>query len=89
MQIIYTTEIMALYEIYKTKYDAMVITGREKSLKIGLVLADNTHHETIRKIGHTIQSIPEECNAACIVWIYPVIVFTRIKELTISLMFYS
>ena len=58
---------MVLYEIYKTTYDAMVITGREKSLRIGFVLANNTHHATIRKTGHTIQSIPDEYNAAWIV----------------------
>jgi hypothetical protein len=58
---------MVLYEIYKTKYDAMVIIGREKSLRSGFVLANNTHHAPIRKTGHTIQSILDEYNAACIV----------------------
>lgn len=55
---------MVPYEIYKTKYDEMVITGREKNLRIGFVLANNAHHATIRKTGHTTQSDPEECNAA-------------------------
>jgi len=58
---------MVLYEIYKTKYDAMAITGREKSLRIGFVLVNNTHHAKIRITGHIIQSIPDEWNAAWIV----------------------
>jgi len=58
---------MILYEIYKTKYDAMVITGRDKSLIKGFVLANNTHHAAIRKTGQTIQSIPEYCNVDWIV----------------------
>jgi hypothetical protein len=53
--------------IYRTKYDAMVITGIEKSLRIGFVLDNNNHHPTIKKIGQTIQSIPNECSPAWIV----------------------
>ena len=64
VQVLYITESRALYEIYKTKYDEMVITGREKNLRIEFVLANNAHHATIRKTGHTMQSNPEECNAA-------------------------
>jgi hypothetical protein len=55
---------MVLYEIYKTKYDEMVINGREKNFRMGFVLANNAHHATIRKIGHIMQSNPEDCNAA-------------------------
>ena len=59
VQVLYITESMVLNEIYKTKYDETVITGREKNLRRGFVLANNTHHATIRKTGHTMQSIPE------------------------------
>jgi hypothetical protein len=57
---------MALYEIYNTKYDAMAITGRDKSLRMGFVLVNNTHHAKISKAGQMIQSIPDEWNATWI-----------------------
>lgn len=53
--------------MYKTKYEEIVIIGSERSLIMGFVLANNAHHAAIRKTGHTIQSIPEECNVAWIV----------------------
>jgi len=59
VQVLYITESMVLNEIYKTKYDETVISGREKNLRRGFVLPNNTHHATIRKTGHTMQSIPE------------------------------
>lgn len=60
VQITYIIEIIDLYEIYKTKYEAIVIIGSEKILIIRLVFANSAHHAMIRKTGHTIQSIPEE-----------------------------
>jgi hypothetical protein len=55
---------IVLYVINKTKYVDIAIAGRDKILRIVVVLANKIHHATIRIIGHTTQSISVECNVA-------------------------
>jgi hypothetical protein len=40
------------------------MVGRDKILRIVVVLTNKIHHAAIRRIGHTIQSMPVEFKVA-------------------------